>query len=108
MELQEKIYPMIDKLVDVLYNKEMNDLIYEKCQTTDEKRVFLMFIIMYFYSFLSISDINTSKYNLKIELKKFLNELIKNPLKRSKIIELYQNFENSTNILKNQFHRISN
>lgn len=95
-----EIYPMIDELVDTLYTKELNNLIDTKCETIDDRRVFLMFLIMYFYTYLSIPKDITNQYNVKSELKVFLTDIIKNPDKRTKCIELYKNFENSVKLLK--------
>lgn len=94
------IYPMIDELVDTLYTNDINNLIDTKCSTVDDRRVFLMFLIMYFYTYLSIPKNITNQYNVKNELKIFLTEMIKNPDKRSKCIELYRNFEKSVELLE--------
>ena len=95
------IYPMIDELVDSLYTPEINNLIDTKCETTDDRRVFLMFLIMYFYTYLSIPKDVKEQYDMKHELKVFLTDMIRNPEKRSKCIELYTTFENSVKLLKN-------
>lgn len=95
------IYPMIDELVESLYTQEINNLIDTKCETVDDKRVFLMFMIMYFYTYLSIPNEIKTKYDMKEELKIFMSDMIKNPDKRMKMIELYRTFETSVNYLKN-------
>jgi hypothetical protein len=95
------IFPMIDDLVNSLYTDEINNLIDTKCKTIEDKRVFLMFIIMYFYTYLNISQDIKEQFNIKKELKIFLTDIIKNPEKRSKCIELYTNFEQSIKFLKN-------
>lgn len=95
------IYPMIDELVNSLYTADINNLIETKCETTDDRRVFLMFLIMYFYTYLSIPKDIKEKFDMKQELKVFLTDMIKNPEKRSKCIELYTTFENSVKLLKN-------
>lgn len=94
------IYPMINELVDSLYTSEINNLIDTKCETIDDKRVFLMFIIMYFYSYLSIPTELKETCDIKNELKIFMTDMIRNPEKRTKMIELYRTFENSVNYLK--------
>lgn len=96
-----EVYPMIDELVNSLYTDEINNLIDTKCETTDDRRVFLMFLIMYFYTYLSIPRDVKEKFDIKHELKVFLTDLIRNPEKRSKCIELYKTFENSVKLLEN-------
>ena len=102
-EKNPEIYPMIDELVNSLYKTDINNLIDTKCETIDDKRVFLMFLIMYFYSYLSIpaSVKNNEKVDVKNELKIFLTDMIRNPDKRSKCIELYTTFEKSVKYLQN-------
>lgn len=106
-KLNVAIFPMINELVDSLYTDEINNLIESKCQTIDDKRVFLMFLIIYFYTYLNIADrftqveYNSNSMNLKNELKFFLTDLICDPNKRSKCIELYLSFEQSIKTLKN-------
>lgn len=100
-EIHSDIYPMIDELVESLYTDEINNLINTKCETVDDRRVFLMFLIMYFYTYLSIPKDLKEKYDIKYELKLFLTEMIRNPEKRTKCIELYTTFENSVKLLKN-------
>lgn len=95
------IYPMINELVDSLYTSEINQLIDTKCETIDDKRVFLMFIIVYFYTYLSLPKNVKDSYDMKDELKIFMTDMIRNPEKRSKMVELYRTFENSVNYLKN-------
>ena len=95
------IYPMIDELVNTLYTTDINNLIDTKCETVDDRRVFLMFLIMYFYTYLSIPKDVKEKFDIKQELKVFLTDMIKNPDKRSKCIELYTTFEKSVKLLKN-------
>lgn len=95
------IYPMIDELVNSLYKDDINNLIDTKCETVDDRRVFLMFLIIYFYTYLSVPKDVKEKYDMKHELKVFLTDMIKNPEKRAKCIELYTNFEKSVKLLQN-------
>ena len=95
------IFPMIDDLVNSLYTDEINNLIDTKCKTIDDKRVFLMFLIMYFYTYLNISNDIKENFDIKTELKIFLTDIIRNPEKRIKCIELYSSFEQSIKLLKN-------
>lgn len=98
---QNYIFPLIDDLVNSLYTDEINDLIDTKCKTIEDKRVFFMFLIMYFYTYLNISNDIKENYDVKKELKIFLTDVINNPDKRIKCIELYTNFEKSIKFLKN-------
>lgn len=94
----KEVYPLIDELVNSLYTSDINNLIDTKCQTIDDKRVFLMFLIMYFYSYLSIPGNvkeNETDTDIKHNLKLFLTDLIRNPDKRLKCLELYTTFENT-------------
>jgi hypothetical protein len=95
------IYPMINELVESLYTSEINNLIDTKCETVDDKRVFLMFIIMYFYTYLSVPKELKDTFDMKNELKVFMTDMIRNPEKRTKMVELYRTFESSVNYLKN-------
>lgn len=90
------IYPFVNDLVDILYNTDLNNLIHDSCKTVDDKRSFFMFIIMYFYTFLSCSN-DCDKDNLKL----FLSDLLKNTDKRKKIIEMYLNMEQNVKYLLN-------
>jgi hypothetical protein len=99
--IHPEIYPMIDELVNSLYTDSINNLIDTKCETIDDRRVFLMFLIMYFYTYLSIPKNIKEKFDMKNELKVFLSDMIRNPEKRAKCIELYTTFENSVKLLRN-------
>lgn len=79
------IYPMIDDLVETLHNDTLNNLIDSKCVTNLDKKTFMIFVIMYFYTYLNVGK-EASKEDIKI----FLTELIRNPDKRKQCIELYQ------------------
>lgn len=79
------IYPMIDDLVETLHNDTLNNLIDSKCVTNLDKKTFMIFVIMYFYTYLNVGK-DTSKEDIKL----FLSELIRNPEKRRQCIELYQ------------------
>jgi hypothetical protein len=87
---KSKPLPFINDLVDVLFTKEINNLIDDNCVTVEDKRVFMMFLMTYFYSYLSIS---VKDQHTKQNLKEFLSNLINNPDKRLKCIELYTTFE---------------
>jgi hypothetical protein len=84
------VYPFVDELVDALYTDELNAIIDSENVQVD-KRTFLMFIIMYFVTRLYASNDQLSKDSMKA----FITDLIRNPVKRSKCIELFLIFENS-------------
>ena len=89
-----EVYPFINHLVDFLYTDELNDLISQSVHSDIDKRSFMMYIIMYFYVRMNIP--NTTS---KDEIKYFLTDIIKNPEKRQKCIELYKQYE--CNFVKN-------
>lgn len=95
----KNIAPFIDELVDMFYKPEINMFINKKCETNDDKRSFLMFILMYFYTYLN----NNEKTNMKTPLKIFLTDLIRDSDKRKKCIEMYISFENNikNNLIQN-------
>ena len=93
----KEILPFIDQLVNLLYTSDINKVIEKKCKTQIDKRVFLMYIIMYFYSYLIIPNEVKKDLYIKESLKKYLSELINNSEKRLKCIEMYQTFENIIN-----------
>lgn len=78
----KKVYPFVDKLVDSLFTEELNKLI-ESENVKEDKNTFMMFITMYF-------TIKTHSENFsKNDLKNFMTELIRDPEKRLKCIELF-------------------
>ena len=93
----DNILPFIDELVNLLYTSDINNVIKKKCITNDDKRVFLMFVLMYFYSYLNLQNVQNVQNNIDVKdiLKIFLSDLIKNPDKRLKCIEMYSIFEDT-------------
>lgn len=92
------IYPFINELVDVLYTSQIHELVDSKCHTDEDRRVFMMYLLTYFYTYMQIpSEMKTD--DIKIELKKFLSDIIKNPDKRKVCIDLFLHFENTINCL---------
>ena len=87
------ICPFIDDFVDCLYTDQLNDLVEKSCQTDIDKRTFMMFIMMYFSSYLSMNDLGGR--DRKTVLKVFMSDLIMNSEKRQKCVELYRTFEQS-------------
>lgn len=86
-----KVYPFIDDLVDSLYTDELNRLI-DSENVQFDKRTFLMFIIIYFSTRLwSASNESISKESIKA----FMTEMIRDPMKRSKCIQIFMMFEKS-------------
>jgi hypothetical protein len=56
---------------------------------------------MYFYTYLSVPKELKDTFDMKKELKVFMTDMIRNPEKRTKMVELYRTFESSVNYLKN-------
>ena len=94
------VYPMINDLVDSLYTDEINDIIQKSCNSLVDKRSFMMFIIMYFLTFINIKNNNGNNLS-KNEMKILLTEFIRNPEKRQKCVELFLLFENSVKKIAN-------
>ena len=90
----DQILSGVNDLVDILYNERINDYINNKCETSDDRRVIFMFLIMYFYSYLSIPG-ELKDVDMKEMLKIFLSDLIKNSDKRKKCLEMYEGFEDT-------------
>ena len=90
VEKNVRVYPFIDELVDSLYTDELNRLI-DSENVQFDKKTFFMFIIIYFSTRLYASNESISKENLKT----FMTDLIRNPMKRSKCIEVFMMFEKS-------------
>ena len=94
-----QILPGINELVNVLYNDHINEFLDKKSESFDDKRVLLMFLIMYFYSFLSIPKELKFNNDMKHSLKAFLSDIIINQDKRKKCLEMYKSFENTVQLL---------
>lgn len=82
-----KRYPFIDELVDKLYNKSLNDLIEKNISTSIDKKVFLMFVMMYFVVHLQLEDSSDKKDIIK----NTLNELIGDKEKRKLFVNFFAN-----------------
>ena len=85
----------INDLVNVLYNERINEYINNKCETQDDRRVMFMFLIIYFYSYLSIPNELKDVVDIKEMLKIFLSDLMKNSEKRKRCLDMYEGFENT-------------
>ena len=92
-----QILPGINELVNILFTETINDFIDKKNGSDEDRRVILMFLIMYFYSYTSIKTVH-DKENIKKLLKAFLSELIINREKRIQCLELFRSFENSIHL----------
>lgn len=88
------VCPFMNELVDSLYTEELNALIEKACQTGVDRRTFMMFIMMYFFTYINV---NTSGEggDRKEMLKVFMSDLIMNSEKRRRCVELYLSFERS-------------
>lgn len=93
------ILPGINDLIDVFYNDGINKYIDKKCDNTDDRRVIMMFIMMYFYSYISIPRELKNYIDVKQTLKVFLSELIRDKDKRLICLNVYKNFEDSLKLM---------
>lgn len=106
--IKQKIYPFIDEIVDTFYTDESNCLIEKSIETSTDKSIFLMFVMMYYSIHVSLKtdDTNTDKELKRTQIKILMNEFIKDPEKRQFCIELFaskfQNILNSEEITNNQ------
>jgi len=94
-----KILPGINDLVNVLYTEHLNEFLDKKNETSDNRRVLLMFLIMYFYSYLSIPKQVKSNVDVKQTLKTFLSDLISDHTKRKICLDMYQSFESTVSLM---------
>lgn len=93
------ILPGINELINVLYTEHLNEFLDKKNETSDDRRVLLMFLIMYFYSYLSIPKQVKDKINVKQTLKAFLSDLIIDHTKRKACLDMYQSFESTVSLM---------
>lgn len=94
-----KILPGINDLVNVLYTEHLNEFLDKKNETSEDRRVLLMFLIMYFYSFLSVPKEIKDHIDVKQTLKAFLSDLIIDHTKRKACLDMYQSFENTVSLM---------
>lgn len=97
-----QILPGINTLVNVLYTDKLNKFL-NKNQTSDDRRILLMFLIMYFYSYLSIPKEVKENTDIKQNLKIFLSDLIADHTKRSRCLEMYRSFETTVSLMGFKF-----
>lgn len=106
--IKQKIYPFIDEMVDTFYNDESNYLIEKVIETSTDKSIFLMFVMMYYSIHVSIKtdSTNADKELKRTQIKILMNEFIQDPEKRKFCIELFatkfQDILNSEEITNNQ------
>lgn len=85
--VKQKIYPFIDEMVDTLYNDDSNYLIEKVIETSTDKSIFMMFVVMYYSIFLKLD--NKDKEIKRSQIKILMNEFIQDPEKRKFCIELF-------------------
>lgn len=88
LKKEQKLNSFIDQLVNLLHTEEMINFIDSHCEDIIDKRTFLMFVLMYYFTLFS-SDISISKESIKF----FLEQIILDPVKRLDCIKLYKNIE---------------
>ena len=84
VKIRSDIYPFINNLVDSLFTDDINKLIQSENVRMD-RATYMMFITMYFATRLYSIDTEVTKDDIK----SFMSELIRNPDKRRKCIELF-------------------
>lgn len=91
------VCPFMDELVDCLHTDELIRLIEKTCKEDIDKRTFMMFAMMYFFTYLNVSSEGTTDSNSgsKQLMKEFMSELILNSEKRRRCVALYLTFEQS-------------
>lgn len=87
--IDQKIYPFINEIVDLLYTDKCNSIIEKVIENDNDKSVFLMFIMMYFGIHLKLDKSNDDIK--KDQIKILMTELIKDPYKRQFCIEMFEN-----------------
>lgn len=106
--IKQKIYPFIDEMVDTFYTDRSNLLIEKVIETSTDKSIFLMFVMMYYSINVSLKTDNTNidKDLKRSQIKMLMNEFIQDPQKRQFCIELFatkfQDILNSEEITNNQ------
>ena len=82
-------YPFIDKLVDTLFNNDLNNLLTSSIETNSDKSVFMMFVNIYFMAYIHTQEqLQLDSQNHKQVLKNLLNDAFSNPEKRQMCISL--------------------
>ncbi len=93
-------FPFIEELVDKLYNESLNELIEKNVSTPIDKKVFLMFVMMYFVVHLQLDDEPKKKETIK----EMLGDLMSNRDKRKLFIsffnEKFSDFEFAQDVIK--------
>lgn len=82
----DNIYPFINEMVDTFYTENANELIEKTIQHTSDKSIFMMYITMYFAIHLKLKDDENKKHYIK----QIMSEIINDPVKRSKVIEMFE------------------
>jgi hypothetical protein len=77
------VYPLINEIVDELSDTDLKAIIERSCETRMDKGIFMMFVTMYFYVFLS--DTELSKHEIKL----ILTDAIRDPEKRQYCLQVF-------------------
>lgn len=97
------VYPFIDEIVDILFTKNVNSLVENSIEYNSDKSIFMMFITMYFAIHLKLDIPNDE--NKKTHIKQIMTEMINDPEKRLKCIQLFQSkfqdLYNSNSMIQN-------
>lgn len=97
----DNIYPFINEMVDTFYTENANKLIEKSIEHNSDKSIFMMYITMYFAIHLKLKDDENKKHYIK----QIMSEIINDPAKRSKVIEMFEakfhDIYNSPSFIKN-------
>ena len=84
---KKRTYPFVEKLVDALYNDDVNSVIEKSVEGHYDKSIFLMFVVLYFGIFLSIE-----KFEYKKDLlKESISDIIRDHDKRTACLQFFCN-----------------
>lgn len=102
VKIKDKIYPFIDEMVNTFYTENCNSMIKRSIETEDDKKTFLMFVMMYFGIHFKLENENDKVKKEQIKL--ILTDLIRDPESRRCCVEMFESkfkLESSSNDNKN-------
>lgn len=85
VEKYNEIYPFIRDFVDTFYTENINKFINNSVEQPIDKNTMLMYIAMYFMTYLKIDD----HVDKKFEIIETMNNVVCNPEERQKFIEMF-------------------
>jgi hypothetical protein len=85
IQTTKRTYPFVDKLVDALYQDDLNSVIEKSIEGHYDKSIFMMFVMLYFGIFLSIENFDYKKELIK----QSLSDIIRDHDKRTACLQLF-------------------